>query len=54
MIMVQRTWLEIVWRSVLVPLQQLTVLASRIYSNVKGQTDDTFTAFKSTRHAVMR
>ena len=35
MIMVQRTWLEIVWRSVLVPLQQFTVLASRIYSKVK-------------------
>lgn len=54
MIMVQRTWLEIVWRSVLVPLQQFTVLASRIYSKVKGQTDNTFTALKSTRHAVMR
>ena len=54
MIMVQRTWLEIVWRSVLVPLQQFTVVASRKYSKVKGQTDDTFTALKSTRHAVMR
>ena len=54
MIMVQRTWLEIVWRSVLVPLQQITVVASRKYSKVKGQTDDTFMALKSTRHAVMR
>ena len=54
MIMVQRSWLEIVWRSVLVPLQQFTVVASRKYSKVKGQTDDTFTALKSTRHAVMR
>ena len=53
MIMVQRTWLEIVRRSVLVPLQQFAVLASRIYSKVKRQTDNEFTALKSTRHAVM-
>ena len=53
MIMVQKTWLEIVWRSVLFPLQQFTVLASRIYSKLKLKDKQTTRLRHSSAHAML-